>query len=192
MNTTIIALAGPMGSGKSEAIKLLKNIATRDVILVKFAQPLYDIQEYIYDRVSDVHVRSSSFVKDRLLLQWLGTEWGRGTIDKDLWVKLWIAAVEDARRKDPSAIIVCDDCRFDNEAEVVKSIGGIIVKISTSRNGERIDTSRAAHASESGISDEFVHYIVENNGTLEEYQGQLNYLFGRLGLKGGSENEISS
>jgi len=183
MKPTIIAFTGPMGAGKSEAIKTLKAQVDSPVMLVKFAQPLYDIQEFIYDRVKPVHVRDASFIKDRFLLQWLGTEWGRNTIDQDLWVKLWVAAVQKTASENPGAIIVCDDCRFDNEAEVVKSVGGVIVKISTAKNGERIDTSRATHASENGISLKYVDYVVENNYTLEHYKNQLTYLFGKLGLE---------
>lgn len=186
MHQTIIAFCGSMGSGKSEAIRTLQQyvgLHGRPVVPIKFAQPLYDMQEFIYSRVESVHRRSPNFVKDRLLLQWLGTEWGRSTIDKDLWVKIWIAAVHKAAEENPGAIIVCDDCRFDNEAEVVQRVGGKIIKISTSRNGERIDTSHASHASESGISSNFVDVIVENNGTLEHYKNQLTHMFNKLGLK---------
>ncbi len=42
----IIAFAGAMGSGKSTAIERLKKCAGR-VELVKFAGPIYDIQEYV-------------------------------------------------------------------------------------------------------------------------------------------------
>lgn len=189
MKPTIIAFTGPMGAGKSEAIQTLREfrkqsgyIPDSNVILVKFAQPLYDMQEFIYNRVESVFQRPDDFIKDRFLLQWLGTEWGRNTIDKDLWVKLWVAAVQQIAKRNPSAVIVCDDCRFDNEAEVVKSVGGIIVKISTAKNGERIDTSRATHASEAGISFQYVDYLIENNDTLEHYKNQLTYLYNKLGL----------
>lgn len=186
MKPTVIAFTGPMGSGKSEAIKTLREqvgLHGRPVILVKFAGPLYEMQEFIYDRVRSVYQRPESFIKDRHLLQWLGTEWGRNTIDKDIWVKLWIADIQRYSQENPEAILVCDDCRFDNEAEVVKSVGGIIVKLSTNRNGERIDTSRATHASENGVSNEFVDYIIENNDTLEHYKNQLTYLYKKLGLE---------
>lgn len=186
MKPKIIAFTGPMGSGKSEAIKTLRQFVGESgnpVILVKFAQPLYDMQEYIYKRVDSVHTRPESFIKDRHLLQWLGTEWGRNTIDQDLWVKLWVAAVQKTVIENPGAIVVCDDCRFDNEAEVVQSVGGQIVKISTAKNGERIDTSLSSHQSENGISLKFVDFIIENNDTLEHYKNQLTYLYNKLGLE---------
>lgn len=188
MKATIVAFSGLMGSGKSEAIDTLRKTyenlghLSRPVILIKFAQPLYDMQEYVYERIKSVYVRPESFIKDRLLLQWLGTEWGRDTIDSDLWVKLWIAAVEQVAKDNPDAIIVCDDCRFNNEAKVIKQLNGIIIKITSDKAAERINTSLAKHSSESGISNNYIDYIVENNLSLEQYKNSLSYLFKKIGL----------
>ncbi len=185
MKSKIIAFTGPMGSGKSEAIKILKAyVKDTPIVLIKFAEPLYDIQEYAYNRIASVYVRKPDFIKDRPFLQWLGTEWGRNTIGPDLWVELWSTAVQQAIKQNPDAIIVCDDCRFNNEAEIVKSIGGMVVKISTDKSSDRIDTSRASHISENGISFDFVDFIIENNDTLDHYKNQLTYLYNKLNLGG--------
>jgi hypothetical protein len=188
MNNIIFGFTGPMGSGKSEAIKTLKehveNLGpfSAQVELVKFAAPLYDMQEYIYNRISLAHARPESFVKDRLLLQWLGTEWGRGTISANLWVDLWAATVKQIQKENPSAIIVCDDCRFDNEAAAIHEVGGKVIKISTFKSSDRIDTSLSSHPSENGISLSNVDFIIENNDSLDNYKKQLIYLFNKLGL----------
>lgn len=172
----IIGFNGNMGVGKSTAIQTLKVFASPvKVHLVKFAQPLYDMQEFIYSRISSVHTRPSSFTKDRKLLQWLGTDWGRDTISQDLWVSTWKAAVAEIQAKSPGAIIVCDDVRFDNEAEVLKSMGGYIVKI------ERPDNTLHAqggvgivgHKSEAGVGSQFIDFTVRNEGTLQQFESQL-------------------
>jgi energy-coupling factor transporter ATP-binding protein EcfA2 len=183
----LIAFNGVMGSGKSEAIKTLRELLgperADNVVLVKFASTLYDVQEYIYGKIEPVYKRPADFVKDRKLLQWIGTEWGRG-IDQDLWVKLWHANVLQEASFNPDAIIVCDDVRFDNEAGLVKESGGVIVKLVCNFAQERITTANGIknHASEAGIGPQYVDYIVDNNSTLESYKNSLRELYQRVGV----------
>lgn len=183
-NNKIIAFTGGMGCGKSTAIAQLRTPGSNPV-LVKFAGPIYDIQDYVYDRIQSAYTRPPSFIKDRKLLQWIGTDWGRGTIRDSLWVDLWVAEVTHAREmSDPAQIIVCDDCRFDNESDAVRSLGGAVVKISSTRAKERIDTAAGIrqHASEAGLDASKIDYEVENNGTLEEFYKKLDDLYEELGL----------
>lgn len=196
MQPIIIAFNGGLGSGKSTAIKFLKRYlgqfynqtdgapCSEDVNLVKFAQPLYDIQEYVYGRIQDVHTRPANFIKDRKLLQWLGTDWGRSTVGENVWVDLWKAEVkaitEDyAGFSTDRPVIVCDDVRFDNEAATVKAMGGIIVKISANFSKERAEggVGISNHASEAGINFDYVDFVVENNSTLEAFNNQLSKIF---------------
>jgi hypothetical protein len=175
----LIAFTGSMGTGKSTAVQYLKDLnIEKRVDLVKFAAPLYDIQEVVYNRIKAAHTRPETFTKDRKLLQWLGTEWGR-SIDANLWVNLWKAEVKSISDKYPDAVIVCDDCRFDNEAKAVREMGGKIIKIISTKSGERIDTKAGIkqHSSESGISEQYVNYWVDNSYTLETYKSQLENIF---------------
>lgn len=166
----ILAFTGPMGSGKSTAVRLITRMHS-GLELVKFAQPLYDIQEYIYDRIGRVYTRPEDFVKDRKLLQFLGTEWGR-SLSPSLWIDLWkkeVSKVKHLRLK--NYLIVNDDLRFDNEAEAVKSLGGIIVKLQTSKN--RIEKINTGHASESGVDFKYVDYLINNDGDIDDLQTEL-------------------
>lgn len=73
-------------------------------------------------------------------------------------------------------LVVCDDCRFDNEAEVIRQLGGKIVKII--KTGQDENAVGSHHASEKGISDWLIDYKIINNGTsLEEYHTELKKLF---------------
>ncbi len=144
---------------------------------MKFAQPLYDMQEYMYKRVEAVHQRDETFIKDRKLLQWIGTEWGRDSISKTLWVDLWKNEVRSVRKTFKiDTIITTDDCRFDNEAEAVKSLGGVIVKIVSNKNGERIDTTSGIvqHKSEAGVSDKFIDFTIDNSYSKAEFYKELS------------------
>lgn len=175
----LIAFCGAMGSGKSTAIQYLKDTHLHKRIEnIKFAGPLYDMQEYCYRRIQNTYTRPSNFVKDRKLLQWLGTDWGRG-LNPNMWTDLWKSEVSYVVENYPKAIVVCDDVRFDNEATLVRQLGGVLVKIKSNKNQERIDTTSGLknHSSESGIPDNKVDFVLDNEHTLEEFKNKLDELF---------------
>lgn len=178
----LLGFAGKMGSGKSTAIKLIKEELTeRSVELIKLAEPLYDIQEYIYRRISSVYKRPDDFIKDRKLLQFLGTNWGRDTISTSLWVDIWKAEVTHILQNAPDILVVCDDIRFDEEASMLKALGGTLVQIQTEE--KRIeDTGFSGHKSESGVDFKHVDFIIENNGTLDDLKNALLEINSRTGL----------
>jgi len=168
----IIGFSGLMGVGKSTAIASVRALHTAPTKQFKFAQPLYDIQEYIYDRIAQVYKPGKDFVKDRTLLQWVGTEWGRGTISESLWIDLWKAEVTRYLTRNPHAVIVCDDVRFDNEAEAIKAMGGKIIQLT---GPSRTDTGAgiSGHASENGIDSMFIDATIDNSGPIEDLKRLL-------------------
>lgn len=184
-NMKLIGLNGSMGVGKSTAIELTKELSAQKVKLVKFAQPLYDMQGAIYKRIASVYERPETFIKDRKLLQWLGTEWGRDTISKTLWVDIWKAeAIKQHNLGSSETVIVCDDVRFDNEAAMIKSLGGVIIRITSNKANNRIDTAAGLvhHASESGIDDKFLDGHIVNDGSLSDFKLALLELYNKLGV----------
>lgn len=179
----IIGFSGKMGVGKSTAIEVLRASTGRPVFLVKFAQPLYDIQEAVYDRVAPVYKRPEYFVKDRKLLQWMGTEWGRDSISKTLWVDLWSARATQIWAENPSAIVACDDVRFDNEAETIRRHGGRVVLLTdTLKYRDRAEggVGIQGHSSEAGIAPALVDRTVDNNNTLNNFKAKLCALYSEL------------
>lgn len=175
----IIAFNGKMGSGKSTAIGILNMDIPVTVHNIKFAQPLYDIQEFIY-RTIEMPVPTP---KDRKLLQWLGTDFGRA-IDENLWVNIFRDKVKALFKKSSNIIVTCDDVRFDNEAKTIKLLGGVIVQIVSSKNDARVDTKAGipSHASEAGIDGKYVDHIIHNNGSIEEFKDSLRKLYKELGV----------
>ena len=73
-------------------------------------------------------------------MQTLGTEWGRHMIGKDIWVNLWRNKAYN--HLDMNCNVVADDVRFHNEVEVIKEMGGKIIKL------HRSSSSKSAHKSE--------------------------------------------
>jgi hypothetical protein len=99
----------------------------------------------------------------RVMLQTLGTEWGRHCIDPDIWV---IKAAEFiARNADVCNRIVFSDVRFNNEAQFIKDAGGLIVHV-VRDDKPTIDNEN--HVSEAGILAEYIDVTVHNNGTLND------------------------
>lgn len=127
----IIALSGPAGSGKSTAAAYLQQ---RGYTLVKFAGPLKAMCRTI--GMGDEHIEG--ILKERPLdwlqgksprefMQMLGTEFGRDCIGTHFWVGLWERAALDVL--DDGGRVVCDDCRFANEADAVRKLGGVVVRL---------------------------------------------------------------
>lgn len=167
----IIGFSGKMGAGKSTAAYLVGRVSYQPVRLIKFAQPLYDMQTAIYDRIKGVHIKPDAFVKDRVLLQLLGTEWGRNSISPTLWTDLWASEAKLAVSKGFN--VVCDDVRFENEALTIKALGGVIVDVSTNRIGDDSLKGLPNHPSELGLPRRLIDVEVTNNGTEGQFQLSL-------------------
>jgi hypothetical protein len=102
---------------------------------VSFAAPLKNmlvalLESMGYDNAQAWHiVKNKEMIvptlgfRSRTLQQKLGTEWGRMAMSESFWVRVWEAR---ARRH---IKVVADDCRFPNEVEAVKNMGGQVWKI---------------------------------------------------------------
>jgi hypothetical protein len=100
----------------------------------------------------------------RRLYQRIGTEMGRETISKDLWVKLVFELMADQRGRD----VVISDVRFLNEADAIRRRGGFLWRVI--RPGAGLEGEAAKHVSETELQDEDGLYdeIIHNDGTLED------------------------
>lgn len=149
MPPTVIALSGPAGCGKSTlAAALAAEFGFRRT---RFAGPLKDMMRAIGLSENEIEgdlkeVPSAKLAgrTPRYAMQRLGTEWGRELMDPEIWVRLWAnrVAVSDAPR------IVAEDCRFQNEADAVRALGGIVVGISRADTQAKV---AGGHVSESGV-----------------------------------------
>lgn len=94
----------------------------------------------------------------RYFMQRLGTEFGREMIDQDLWLNAWKATM-------PKGFdgIACDDVRFQNEADYIRSQGGYLIRVE--RDME--DNFERSHESEGQNLGPY-HATIYNNGTLED------------------------
>jgi dephospho-CoA kinase len=160
----LISFTGKLGSGKSVIAKHLE--AHYGFTVVSFAGPLKEIvKSFSPDGKIDK-------VRDRRILQELGTTYFR-TIDPDYWAKLFRANVEKI-----GGDVVNDDCRFPNERDIVRAMGGHVVYVFSSpqqcaerqakRDGKR-EAGIEGHPSEQicAPNDPSVSYILDNQGPEE-------------------------
>ena len=163
----IIAFTGPKQSGKSTAADYLIGKGFKKLA---FAEPIKDFvwyllqgfslkQDYI-ERLMTTHkevVIPELGVSARYLMQTLGTEWGRTLIHPDIWT-MWMSkrlATETAE------YLVFEDVCFENEAALIRSMGGLIIHID-----HRDLVSDDKHVSESGINRHKDDVLINNDYTV--------------------------
>jgi hypothetical protein len=119
----------------------------------------------------------------RRLYQTLGTEWGRQTINPNIWINVWKQKVALMERTFHN--IVVDDMRFGNELDAVLTMGGEPWKI------ERDSAAPVVgHASEGALNDYLFPVVVENNGSLEDlYAGVDAAVLGGVKCLSGSHSD---
>ena len=168
--TALLGITGKAGSGKSTAAQVLIDAGW---VRIKFADPLKDMlraigltEDQIEGHLKEVPCDLLQGKTPRWAMQSLGTEWGRGCIGERFWLDI-------ARRKIALAMaaglsVVVDDVRFENEAQVIRELGGLVLGISRNVNVS------SGHVSEKGTTVDMTHI---NNGTVAELRGFMEYVF---------------
>lgn len=110
----LILISGAQGSGKtSTQNEIIRRVTgKRGWQIVNFADVIYEM----HDRILEVlykFIPRRELVKDGPLLQLLGTEWGRKTIDENIWVRIAQEKYRQVQSED--CLVIVGDCRFENE-----------------------------------------------------------------------------
>lgn len=94
-------------------------------------------------------------ISPRKAYQLFGTEFARTHIRDTIWLDL-------AKDSD----VIWTDVRFNNEAEYLKSKGGILIEIVA----ERETTKENSHSSEAGVDESYISITIDNNGTKKKLE----------------------
>lgn len=81
----------------------------------------------------------------RQLMQSLGTEWGRGLLDDEIWLRHAARRMVYMKKLGPNVVVT--DVRYANEAQWVRAQGGRIWHVLS----ERPTTAHNDHSSEAGL-----------------------------------------
>lgn len=166
----LIGLAGPARSGKDTVGQLLfvhnfRTLAFADPIRKMLGAGFGFTDEHFHGALKEVTIDwiGKSY---RQMAQTLGTEWGRNQVNPDLWVLAAYERVKYFHSHGYHAVIT--DVRFENEAEFVRSKGGVIWHIH--RDGiAKVN----AHASEAGVSFKEGDQQIINNGTIHALEKRV-------------------
>jgi hypothetical protein len=167
----LIAFSGYAGSGKSTAASFLQEGGYE---IVKFAGPLkammrgyldfqgldsQTVEDLVEGSLKEKPHHATHLRTPRYFQQTLGTEWGRKLMGEDFWVRPWEARVKVLLSS--GIDVVCDDCRFPNEAEAVRRLGGTVIQV-VSKNSQTCD-----HASENPPTPDLV---ITNLSNLQRFE----------------------
>lgn len=203
----LVGLLGRINSGKGTvADKLVESYGFRQD---SYAYTLKDITAYIFnwDRAmlegDTMESRSSREQVDewwseklgienftpRLALQLIGTDVFRNNFHQDIWMLSVMA-----RYKGDNVVI--SDCRFPNEVQAIRELGGRIIQVDRGDEPEWWLTAKDAasgiieaqeimediykvHASEWAWANETPDELIYNNGTLEDLYSMVKLLDNR-------------
>ena len=171
MSSLNIAFGGRMNSGKDTAVNYL--LQQFPGTKHSFAKPLYEIQKYAQ------HKCGFPIEKDRLFLQFIGTEWAR-TRDPDVWVRL-------ALRDIPRGNVFISDLRFPNEFKALKEKNWFCVKITRRTLESREGHAAVNHISENvvdAIPDDEWDAIISNDSGIDSFYQKLDAMI--MGFTDGS------
>lgn len=166
----LVGITGKAGSGKSTAAQVLIDAGW---VRVKMAGPLKDMlraigltEEHIEGDLKEVPCDLLQGRTPRHAMVTLGTEWGRDMIGGDMWIDLARGRIQAAFAAGHSVVV--DDIRFENEAAVIRDLGGAVVHI------ERDTDIAVAHKSENGVVPDIT---CVNSGSLAALQGWFIHVF---------------
>lgn len=171
-----IFISGSAGSGKSFSCKYLEE--KYGFKNLKLADPVYEIAENYFGMVG----------KDRQMLIDIGTNIGRKHVNPTVWIDMFVnksdVITEYAILKNVKINLSCDDVRFPDEVEILKSRGwiGIYLKCPKKIRLERLKkrdgkTQKEAlkHESESHFKSFKKDLIqIDASGSLESMYKQID------------------
>ena len=159
----IVGLAGPKGVGKSTFANQLVfeyyQEGLEDIVRVmSFATPLKEMlgsivhEDYIKEDKEKIipHLGVSA----RHCLQTLGTEWGRNSINSEIWINIAKHRISESEAQ----VFIIDDVRFDNEAKMILDMGGEVWNLTRDGIGGGDE-----HISEAGVSKELITKEIDLN-----------------------------
>jgi dephospho-CoA kinase len=164
-NLPVIGIAGKARSGKDTTAEFIA--ARLPIERYALADPIRGMLHAIGINMNDDYwkERKEEVIpalgkSPRMMMQTLGTEWGRKLVNPHIWVMMAHQRLMNAKQT-----LVITDVRFNNEADWVRSMNGVIIHV----DNPRIDPV-SGHSSEKGVERKENDIVLLNDGTLEDLQ----------------------
>lgn len=128
-----------------------------------------------YRAARETLVHPSYNMTCRQLLQYVGTDLFRNQLHKDIWITCLTQEIKAIWKDNANQAIVISDVRFDNEAEIIQTLAGQIIKINRpqSENGLGLETKNHISEADFFVSDEIV---LLNDKSIQDLQAKIDHL----------------
>lgn len=128
----IIGLSGRAGVGKTTIAKMLEK--REGFVIRTYAYPLKKSLSALtglsINYFTDIRLKEEVIdwigKSPRQMMQMMGTEFVRNMVHPDFWTN---RMRETLNRMDSTVNVVIDDCRFENETQLIRDLGGQIVHL---------------------------------------------------------------
>ena len=177
----VIALHGKAGAGKNKAAEIMQSFLPKGTTgSTAFARAMKDVAKIKFgltEHQVDTQEGKKEYIPElgktvRELLELEGTEATRMIYGDDFWI--WrMAQTLKQFHKGGKQVVFITDVRFPNEAEYVKSNGGVVIEIDRDMEEALATTT---HASAQPLPRELVDIVIDNNGSIEDLTNTLKEL----------------
>jgi hypothetical protein len=177
MNSKLIVLSGNIGSGKDTVANCLSDYF---YIKVSFAEKLKDLLAFLFDwnreLLEGITPESREWrekkdeewdITPREAMNLVGSRLFRDNFREDVWVKFTEKRVKELLKRGKEVVIT--DCRFVNEAEMLKRLGGVFIYVKRGDKDPEYEMSKIQY-----------DYVIENDTTKEELIKKLYKIFGEI------------
>ena len=173
----IIGLMGHQGVGKNYiADVLLKNLPKKNSVIIAFADH-FKVDCICKHNCDYNKVFGEKDYETRRMLQKVGTEEGRNVFGENIWINITETWIKLLNERGVERFII-SDVRFKNEADWIKKMNGILVKIVApnryrmrlereTNNNEELINQIKNHKSEIMI-DEFSEYDIQIKNDIDD------------------------
>jgi len=183
----IIAIAGRKQSGKTSACEYISRVFTKEKKAISsiynFADPLKEICQTIlgltHDQCYGTDDQKNELVNcywdnkqlsAREVMQMLGTDMFR-KLQHDVWTNATIRKIQDEAL--PLSVIA--DCRFPNEVDAVKRVGGLVIKLN--RNPHNSTHSSETSLDSNNYNQNIFDLIINNENISLDQKNQIIHQF---------------
>jgi len=179
----LIGLTGKKRSGKDTVYQIINSISSNDpnmiVRRIAFADKVKEATSIILNispAYLELHKDNSNLVIKlergdlwldlslRNIIQRIGTEVGRDLFGKNFWIDQVLPLDFDHSNQ----LVIVTDVRFENEAQRVIDLGGVIWEVQRPDNNYKDD-----HSSEAGIGKEYINHIIVNRNSLQNLEREI-------------------
>ena len=173
----LIGITGSAGSGKdSLADKIINKYS--GAIKIAFADPLKLACKELFQLSCDqLYVRQEKEKIDprwnkspRELFQIIGSDLLRDRFDEDIFIKSTREKIKKLSQE--HKIIIVTDCRFENETQLIRDMGGIVIHLKRP-NIKRIND----HISENPVKIMTGDIELVNNSTIDKLLEEIKIIF---------------